>query len=783
MDALGVRHPVPSSGPMARAAEDGARRPADDLAARLIGHESRRAGTAWAVALRPASGSAEPGALQACPLRRDLSPHPGAARRPERQRAAAAMQDHRAFDAAEMRRCTASSPTWHPALATGYRRPPFGNAVLAIRRHRRGAPAAPALLPARCGGATGSARRRRCSRRCRWRSRRPTRAARDNTLRVAFRVAETGFDPVAIGDENSNRVAACIFEIAADLRPPGAAGDDAAAHRRALPEVADDFRSFTFRIRPGIFFADDPVSRAARASWWRRIGLFAIKRYYDPRNNSELLYLWENAGVLDLTELRERALKEKEALRLRPRGRRHPRAGSLHRFACAWRSRRRASAHLFAQTGLAGAIAREVVEPTAPTSPRTRWAPAIQARRLAALLAHRACSRQPDTASASSRPRRRRAIAQAQARARWRAAPAAGDRVEISVIEESQPRWLASFDGSLDQIELPVDFAPVAVPRRRAAPSRQPRRAAAARAAARHGDDLLQHACAAGRAAMRRRRWRCAAPSRWPTTTTRNCVRCATPGHRGAPTIRALHLGLRERLPQRDERARPGARHGPARSLRLPRPQRRWLARTVRRLAAGAAPRPPAARSRGAATSCGASTWRVGLRIEFDVATWPDLLKRSRNATLMMWGLRLVAQSPDGGFFLGIAYGPNSGESNDARFALPAFDRLFERQSVLPDGAERLALMREGKNMLAAHMPYKAHVHHHQRPAAAARVVAAPVRTRHLGLHRGRHGDIVMSTLPSRAHPEVHALVERDPRPELRPDDGRGLRRDVGAGR
>ena len=77
----------------------------------------------------------------------------------------------------------------------------------------------------------------------------------------------------------------------------------------------------------------------------------------------------------------------------------------------------------------------------------------------------------------------------------------------------------------------------------------------------------------------------------------------------------------------------------------------------------------------------------------------------------MMWGYTWVAQSPDGGFFLGIAYGPNSSESNDSRFALPAFDRLFERQSVLPDGPARVALMREGKNLMAAHMPYKAHVH------------------------------------------------------------------------
>jgi len=68
-------------------------------------------------------------------------------------------------------------------------------------------------------------------------------------------------------------------------------------------------------------------------------------------------------------------------------------------------------------------------------------------------------------------------------------------------------------------------------------------------------------------------------------------------------------------------------------------------------------------------------------------------------------------EQPDGGFFLGIAYGPNAGEANDPRFALPAFDRLFERQRMLPDGPERDAVMRQAKNLLVAYMPYKVHLH------------------------------------------------------------------------
>jgi ABC-type transport system substrate-binding protein len=101
----------------------------------------------------------------------------------------------------------------------------------------------------------------------------------------------------------------------------------------------------------------------------------------------------------------------------------------------------------------------------------------------------------------------------------------------------------------------------------------------------------------------------------------------------------------------------------------------------------------------------------VNLRIEFEISTWPELLKKSRAGGLMMWGYSWTAGSPDGGFFLGIAYGPNATEANDPRFSLPAFDRLFEQQRAMPDGPEREAVMRQAKNMLVAYMPYKVHLH------------------------------------------------------------------------
>jgi ABC-type transport system substrate-binding protein len=66
-----------------------------------------------------------------------------------------------------------------------------------------------------------------------------------------------------------------------------------------------------------------------------------------------------------------------------------------------------------------------------------------------------------------------------------------------------------------------------------------------------------------------------------------------------------------------------------------------------------------------------------------------------------------LAGSPDGDTFLALGYGPNKGAANHARFNLPAFNELYIRQNKLPDGPERLALMRDATRLMVAYAPYK----------------------------------------------------------------------------
>src|SRR5258706_13161103 len=101
----------------------------------------------------------------------------------------------------------------------------------------------------------------------------------------------------------------------------------------------------------------------------------------------------------------------------------------------------------------------------------------------------------------------------------------------------------------------------------------------------------------------------------------------------------------------------------------------------------------------------------IGIRMEFKSGRWRENLKNSRAGQLMMWGVGWSATAPDGDAFLSIAYGPNRGQANHARFDLPEYNALYERQRVLPNGAGRAALFAEATKLLIAYMPYKAHVH------------------------------------------------------------------------
>jgi ABC-type transport system substrate-binding protein len=97
----------------------------------------------------------------------------------------------------------------------------------------------------------------------------------------------------------------------------------------------------------------------------------------------------------------------------------------------------------------------------------------------------------------------------------------------------------------------------------------------------------------------------------------------------------------------------------------------------------------------------------LGLRCEFVIAQWPENLKSARAGKLAMWSVGAYAAGPDGGDSLTAYHSAQIGGQNFARFKLPAFDALFEKTLVLPDGPEREALFQQATRLAIAYMPYK----------------------------------------------------------------------------
>jgi ABC-type transport system substrate-binding protein len=536
-------------------------------------------------------------------------------------------------------------------------------------------------------------------------------------LRYAFPIAETGFDPVQLSDLYSRTVTAGIFEapLAFDFldRPIRMKPLTAVA----LPEIADDFRSFTFRIRPGIYFADDPAFKGVKRELVAQDYVYTIKRHYDPRWKSQNLYLLENAKLLGLTELRKRIEAAKQPF---PYDEEVEGARAIDRYTFRIRLAEpspRFHQQLMTDSSVFGAMAREVVEfygdkimeHPVGTGP-FRLAEWRRSSRI--VLARNPGFREMyyDEQAPADDPRSQ-AIA---TKLKGRRLPML-DRVEISIIEEVQPRWLSFVNGQTDLMErLPNEFAPVAIPNNKLAPYLAKRGITMDRApladitlaALFNQDNPVVGGYAPEKVALRRA-IALAYNSEEEIRVARRSQ--AVPAQTAiAPATFGYNPALKTTMSDYD----------PARARALldmygyvDKDGDGW-----RELPDGAPLTLEYATQPDQASRQLVELWdkymkAVGLRIVFKPAKWPENLKASRAGKLMMWGVGWSAASPDGDTFLALAYGPNKGGANHSRFDLPEFNALYIKQNKMPDGPEREKVMEEASKLMVAYVPYKLSSH------------------------------------------------------------------------
>ncbi len=104
---------------------------------------------------------------------------------------------------------------------------------------------------------------------------------------------------------------------------------------------------------------------------------------------------------------------------------------------------------------------------------------------------------------------------------------------------------------------------------------------------------------------------------------------------------------------------------------------------------------------------------KIGLKIKVNTNTWPAMLKRIQNRQVQLWGIAWGADYPDAENFLQLFYGPNAnpGGMNPAYYKNKEYDRLFEKARVLADTPERAEMYKKLARMVAEDCPVILGVH------------------------------------------------------------------------
>ncbi|HEX4331460.1 MAG TPA: ABC transporter substrate-binding protein [Usitatibacter sp.] len=541
-------------------------------------------------------------------------------------------------------------------------------------------------------------------------------SAEKKVLRMAFRTAETGFDPQKVFDRYSAGICENLFEplVTYDYlaRPPKLVPLVA----ETVPEPEEDGTRYTFRLHPGIWFADDPVFKGKRRELTASDVEYSIKRFRDPEVRSPYEWLFENK-LVGLDELAEKAKKtgrfdyDTKIAGIEVRD----------RYTVSFKLKEPDYNFLyFLAMPNVVPVAREVIEAYSAdtmahpvgTGPfiLKEWV-----RRAKIVLEKNPLHRgyELDTRYADMNdPWDRKVIEDL----RGKRLPQL-DRVEIYPIEDEQPRYLAFLNKEHDILdETPFSYINQVMPNGKLAP-----------ALAKEGVnvfpelqpeityDVFNLDMAVGKRAnpvggytperVALRRAMVMAHDRQSEIAVirkNQAIPAETPVPPGVvgydPDMRA---------PQQD--------FDPARAKALldmfgyldrdgdgwrEQPDGNPLVVTYKYIAGSQ-------ENRQLAELWAKSMTAVGIRVEAFAEQFADLITDRRLGNFEMAGSAWIADYPDAQNFLQLLYGPNTDQSNEARFRLPEYDRLYEKSLRVPDGPERNRLYREMDRLMLAYAPWR----------------------------------------------------------------------------
>jgi len=533
-------------------------------------------------------------------------------------------------------------------------------------------------------------------------------------LRYAFEVAETTMDPHKVSDVYSTIVHNAMFDTPLRYdylaRPLKAVPNTLAS----MPEISADFKTLTMRVKPGIYFADHAVFGGKKRELVAEDYVYSMKRLFDPALSAPLLADVEGK-IVGSTEFMKRVRKANkmdydtplEGLR------------ALDRYTWQIKLNETQPDFFYSLTDcrVACAVAREVVE---------KYGNDIGSHPVGTGAYKLVLWKRSSRMVFEYNPNFREAYFEGE--------PAADDlegqqilaqmkgkrlpqvhRVEVAIIEERQPRYLAFLNNEFDLLWLfPEDFANIAFPGNKIAPGLARVGIRMQQVAALditfvyfNMEDATVGGYTADKIALRR-----AISLGYKTADEISIIRKG----QAIPAYTPYAPGSQGWTP--DFKTNVGE-YDPAKAKAL---LDMYGYKDVdsdgyREMPDGS---PLVLKNNSSPTDRDKQfdeLWKrsmdaIGIKIEVRKGKWPDFLKESNAGKLMMWQLGGSATTPSADTWLQTYYGPNAGfKGNRSQFKNADYDRLFEASEKLPHSPERTKLYQEMARILAVYAPSKINTH------------------------------------------------------------------------
>jgi ABC-type transport system substrate-binding protein len=279
----------------------------------------------------------------------------------------------------------------------------------------------------------------------------------EKVLKIAFPSTETGFDPVRVNDVYSNTITAAIFQPLVTYDWMAMPTRVVAHAAEALPDISADGKTYTFKVKKGLFFTPHAAFKGQRRELTAHDFAFTLLRHADPKNRSPQVSDFDDK-VTGFADTRKKAVATGKF----DYDQRHPGIYALDRYTLVIQLNQPDRNFLTLLTNpFAGAMAREVVEmygfEELMANPVGTGPYMLEKWVRGSKIILKANPEYPafvwNFEAPANSPVELRIANQMQGRKM----PQIG-RVEVSIIEEPQSMWLAFSGKEIDVVAVPPSF-------------------------------------------------------------------------------------------------------------------------------------------------------------------------------------------------------------------------------------------------------------------------------------------------------------------------------------